>query len=92
MVILSSYELYKLGVFKALSGGVKSVLFCTPSEPAGTYGETQSLIDTAERFRTRDDPKKVLMLMSHTGGGHRMSSEALSTALNNLYGSAIWLR
>lgn len=31
-------------------------------------------------------PKKILIIMSDTGGGHRASSQALSAALENLYG------
>ena len=83
VLVLSSYELYKLGVFKAIKSCFKS------DGPAGTDEEMQSLVDTAERFKTKGQAKKIVMLMSHTGGGHRMSSEALSTALKNMYGEAV---
>ncbi|CAM9374158.1 unnamed protein product [Ectocarpus sp. 12 AP-2014] len=38
---------------------------------------------------TTTRPKKILILMSDTGGGHRASSQALSAALENLYGDQI---
>lgn len=34
-------------------------------------------------------PKKILIIMSDTGGGHRASSQALSAALENLYGDQV---
>lgn len=34
----------------------------------------------------RDAPKKVLILMSDTGGGHRASAEAIKAAFNEVYG------
>lgn len=37
------------------------------------------------------DTKRVLILMSDTGGGHRASSEALSAALKDLYGDQVWM-
>ncbi|CAM9567145.1 unnamed protein product, partial [Ectocarpus sp. 13 AM-2016] len=38
---------------------------------------------------TTTRPKKILILMSDTGGGHRASSQALNAALENLYGDQI---
>ena len=35
------------------------------------------------------DTKRVLILMSNTGGGHRAAAEAIQEALKHLYGSAI---
>lgn len=40
---------------------------------------------------TASDTKRVLILMSDTGGGHRASSEALSAALKDLYGEQVWV-
>eukprot|EP00752_Nemacystus_decipiens_P009602 g8579.t1 len=37
----------------------------------------------------RDQPKKILIIMSDTGGGHRASSQALSAALTNIYGDQV---
>lgn len=37
-------------------------------------------------------PKKILIIMSDTGGGHRASSQALSAALDNLYGDQVRMR
>lgn len=34
-------------------------------------------------------PKRILIIMSDTGGGHRASSQALSAALENLYGDQV---
>lgn len=39
---------------------------------------------------TTSPSKRVLILMSDTGGGHRASSEALSAALKKLYGDQVW--
>jgi len=35
---------------------------------------------------TNHTPKRILILMSNTGGGHRAAAEAIAEALNHLYG------
>lgn len=85
-MVAAAYALYIVGAFRSMGSLLKRL---TGNEPTGTVGEESRLLDDAQRFKTRTDSKKVLVLMSHTGGGHRMSAEALSTALENLYGSAI---
>ena len=37
-------------------------------------------------------PKKILILMSDTGGGHRASAEAIAEAMARLYGDEITVR
>ena len=39
--------------------------------------------------QTDSRPKRVLILMSDTGGGHRASSQALTAALEDLYGDQV---
>ena len=39
--------------------------------------------------QTDSPPKRVLILMSDTGGGHRASSQALTAALEDLYGDQV---
>ncbi|GAB4547987.1 MAG: glycosyltransferase [Anaerolineae bacterium] len=39
-----------------------------------------------------DMPKKILILMSDTGGGHRASAEAIAEAVTHLYGDEITVR
>ena len=39
----------------------------------------------ASRVDQRNDKKRVLVLMSDTGGGHRASAVALDQALNEIY-------
>lgn len=39
-----------------------------------------------------DRPKKVLILMSDTGGGHRASAEAIRAAFNQEYGDEYQVR
>ncbi len=36
-----------------------------------------------------DDPKRILILMSNTGGGHRAAAEAIKEALEYLYGAGV---
>lgn len=49
--------------------------------------------DTAAKNKrgASDRPKRILILMSDTGGGHRASSQALSAALENLYGDQVYI-
>lgn len=47
-------------------------------------------VDLGSRVtRSTSDTKRILILMSDTGGGHRASSEALSAALRDLYGDQV---
>lgn len=41
---------------------------------------------------TTTRPKKILIIMSDTGGGHRASSQALNAALENLYGDQVCMQ
>lgn len=41
---------------------------------------------------TADMPKKILILMSDTGGGHRASADAIAEAIAHLYGDEISVR
>lgn len=43
----------------------------------------------ADGRRKESRAKRILILMSDTGGGHRASSEALSAALKDLYGDQV---
>lgn len=45
--------------------------------------------DVAAPETSSSRPKKILIIMSDTGGGHRASSQALSAALENLYGDQV---
>lgn len=45
--------------------------------------------DVAAPETSASRPKKILIIMSDTGGGHRASSQALSAALDNLYGDQV---
>lgn len=38
---------------------------------------------------SQETPKRILILMSDTGGGHRASSQALTAALKELYGNQV---
>ncbi|CAN0484109.1 unnamed protein product, partial [Laminaria digitata] len=38
---------------------------------------------------TDSRPKRILILMSDTGGGHRASSQALTAALEDIYGDQV---
>lgn len=38
---------------------------------------------------TGSSPKRILILMSDTGGGHRASSQALASAMEKLYGDQV---
>jgi len=52
---------------------------------ASATGVDVAPTDTAATSR----PKRILIIMSDTGGGHRASSQALSDALDNLYGDQV---
>ncbi|CAN0349182.1 unnamed protein product [Pylaiella littoralis] len=62
---------------------------------AADVGDVAAPTDTANGDAAKQDssasprPKRILILMSDTGGGHRASSQALSAALENLYGDQI---
>ena len=62
--------------------------FCCNKNNNDTYNDEEAAL-LASNKTNYSDAKKVLILMSATGGGHRMSAEAISTALINLYGSKI---
>ena len=49
----------------------------TLAAESSSAGETGS--------KTSEEPKRVLLLISDTGGGHRASAQALEDALNELY-------
>ena len=57
---------------------------------ATALGASSTGADVAPPAETSTSrPKKILIIMSDTGGGHRASSQALSAALENLYGDQV---
>lgn len=59
------------------------------STAARALGASSTGTDVESRVRGEGRAKRVLILMSDTGGGHRASSEALSAALHELYGDQV---
>ena len=78
---------YSFFYFQCISK-IKSVSNCCMENIGQTGEDEESLLGTTSK-PNYSDTKKVLILMSATGGGHRMSAEAISTALTSLYGSKI---
>jgi len=77
------FQTYKWGILKVCPSSVS---------PRRGGGERASLISpntSNYASTTTGSVKKVLMLMSATGGGHRASAEALSTAMKQIRGDAV---
>ena len=70
----------------ALSRGKGFRAAATELRASATGAADAAPTETATAARK---PKKILIIMSDTGGGHRASSQALSAALDNLYGNQV---
>lgn len=69
----------------ALSEGVKGLKAAGMALRASATG-----VDLESRMPLADSkPKRILILMSDTGGGHRASSQALTAAITDLYGDQV---
>ena len=44
------------------------------------------LFASADKVRAESEKKRIMILMSDTGGGHRASAEALKAGFEKLYG------
>lgn len=71
-----------------LSRGAKSLMNAAQALSASSTGVEEM---GSRRKGGAPEAKRILILMSDTGGGHRASSEALSAALRNLYGDQVCL-
>lgn len=73
-----------LGAVTALSAGKGSRAADLALRASATGMDLESRVSQAE-----SRPKRILILMSDTGGGHRASSEALTAAMKDLYGDQV---
>lgn len=46
----------------------------------------ETLLPFADKVRAESEKKRIMILMSDTGGGHRASAEALKAGFEKLYG------
>ena len=56
------------------------------SKPQKQEGSADCAPLSAEKARTDSERKRIMVLMSDTGGGHRASAEALKAGFDTLYG------
>ena len=69
---------------KALTAG-KGLRAAAATLRAATTGDDLG----SSLTRRKPGPKRILILMSDTGGGHRASSQALAAAIKKLYGDQV---
>lgn len=81
----STRRVKSLVAMVGLSRGKGSRATASALKASATGADVAPPADTSAAGR----PKKILIIMSDTGGGHRASSQALSAALENLYGDQV---